>query len=140
MIRIVLDTNVLVAAARSRQGASHRLVETIGPDAAFQVAISVPLVLEYEMALKRKGELSDEDAEAVVDYICAVADRQEIYFLWRPFLKDPADEMVLEVAVGAGADWIVSHNVRDFRGVEEHFGIRVVTPGAFLMELETEET
>ena len=110
----------------------------IGPEAAFQLVVSVPLVLEYEMALKRRTELSDEDAEAVVDYLCRVADRQEIYFLWRPFLKDPADEMVLEVAVGAGVERIVSHNVGDFRGVEEQFGIRVVTPGEFLKELEAQ--
>lgn len=138
MTRIVLDTNVLVAAARSKLGASHRLVRMIGPEAAFQLVVSVPLVLEYEMALKRRTELSDEDAEAVVDYLCRVADRQEIYFLWRPFLKDPADEMVLEVAVGAGVERIVSHNVGDFRGVEEQFGIRVVTPGEFLKELEAQ--
>jgi predicted nucleic acid-binding protein len=134
--RIVLDTNVLVAAARSQLGASHHLVRMIGPGAAFQLVVSVPLVLEYEMALKRRTELTDEDAEAVVDYLCQVADRQEIYFLWRPFLRDPADEMVLEVAVGAGVELIVSHNAADFRGVEEQFGIRVVTPGKFLKEME----
>ena len=111
----------------------------IGPDAPFQMAVSVPLVLEYEMALKRRTDLSVEDVEAIVDYVCAVADRQEIYFLWRPFLKDPADEMVLEVAVGAGVQCIVTHNVDDFAGVESRFGVRVITPGEFLQELEAEE-
>ena len=139
MKRIVLDTNVLVAAGRSRRGASYRLVEMIGARSPFQLAVSVPLVLEYEMALKRRTELSDDAVEAIVDYICQVADRQEIYFLWRPFLKDPADEMVLEVAVGAGVESIVSHNVGDFQGVEGRFGIRVITPGAFLRELEAME-
>ena len=138
MKRIVLDTNVLVAAGRSRNGASYRLVERIGPHAGFQLAVSVPLVLEYEMALKRSTELAAVDVEAIVDYICSVADRQEIYFLWRPFLKDPADEMVLEVAVGAGVDCIVSFNAGDFQGVEEKFGIPVLTPGAFLRVLEAE--
>jgi predicted nucleic acid-binding protein len=65
-----------------------------------------------------------------------VASRQEIYFLWRPFLKDPGDGMVLEVAVGARVERIVSHNVADFRGVEEQFGIRVATPGEFMKEME----
>jgi predicted nucleic acid-binding protein len=140
VLRIVLDTNVLVAAGRSRRGASYRLVEQIGPEAPFQLIVSVPLALEYEMALKRQTKLSEDDAEAVVDYICQVADRQEIYFLWRPFLKDPGDEMVLEVAVGGGAEFIVSHNLRDFRGVQERFGIRVITPGQFLLELEAKDT
>ena len=140
MLRIVLDTNVLVAAMRSKRGASYRLVQMIDLDAPFQLTVSVPLVLEYEMALKRRTDLKGEEAEAVVDYLCHVADRREIYFLWRPFLRDPADEMVLEVAVGAEAHCIVTHNVRDFRGVEERFGVRVLRPAAFLLEMEAKET
>lgn len=135
-----MDTNVLVAAARSSLGASHRLLRLIGPEAPFQVTLSVPLALEYEMALKRRTDLDDAAAEAIVDYLCHVADRREIYFLWRPFLKDPADEMVLEVAVGGGVQCIVTHNLGDFEGVQEQSGIRVITPGAFLVELEGETT
>jgi predicted nucleic acid-binding protein len=74
----------------------------------------------------------------MVDFLCEVGEKREIYFLWRPFLRDPKDEMVLEVGVEAQADAIVTHNVRDFKGVEERFGIRIVTPGAFLLELEGE--
>ena len=139
MVKVVLDTNALVAAARSRRGASFRVLSLVGTDAAFQLAVSVPLVLEYEMALKRSTPLSDEDAEVIVDYICKVADRRRIHFLWRPFLKDPADEMVLEVAVESEAEVIVTHNLRDFEGVEERFGIRVLTPGAFLDWLEAKD-
>lgn len=139
MTKVVLDTNVLVAAARSRRGASFQLLSSVGPDTSFQLAVSVPLVLEYEMALKRSTELSEEDAEVIVDYLCQVADRRRIHFLWRPFLRDPADEMVLEVAVEAEAEVIVTHNVRDFEGVEEQFGIRVLNPGAFLEWLEAKD-
>lgn len=139
MWKIVLDTNVLVAGARSRRGSSYRVLELIGPEAAFQLIVSVPLVFEYEMALKRRTELSHEDAEGIVDYLCHVADRRRIHFLWRPFLRDPGDEMVLEVAVEAEADHIVTHNVRDFTGVEDQFGIRLITPGAFLTQLEAKE-
>ena len=138
-MRVVLDANVLVAAFRSRLGASYRLIQMLGGEAPFRISVSVPLVLEYEMALKRNTDLPPDDAEAVVDYVCRIADRREIYFLWRPFLRDPADEMVLEVAVGAEAQCIVTHNVRDYSGVEERFGIRVVRPGAFLRELEDSE-
>jgi len=136
MRRIVLDTNVLVAAGRSNRGASYRLLQVIGPDAGFELTVSVPLVLEYEMALKRETRLSHADVEAIVDYLCQNADRRPIYFLWRPFLRDPSDEMVLEVAVGGQAEFIVTHNVKDFAGVEDRFGIRVVRPGAFLAEME----
>lgn len=136
MIRVVIDTNVIVAALRSREGASFELLRRLDPAAPFRPCLSVPLVLEYEMALKAVIGSADERIEPVLDYMCAVGEHQEIYFLWRPFLKDPGDEMVLEVAVGAQAELIVTHNTRDFEGVEERFGIRIVTPGRFLVELE----
>ena len=91
--------------------------------------------MEYESALRRTLGVEDERIEPVPDYLCHVADRREIFFLWRPFLRDPSDEMVLEVAVGAQASRIVTHNVRDFQGVEERFGIPVVTPSQFLSEV-----
>lgn len=140
MRRVVLDTNVLVAGLRSRRGASFRLLEKLGEDApAFQPCLSVPLVLEYESALRRVEGIEKADTEALVDYLCLIGDLREIYFLWRPFLRDPADEMVLEVGVEASAEAIVTHNLRDFAGVREQFGIRVITPGTFLRELREEE-
>ena len=135
MIRVVLDTNVLVAALKSRNGASFQLLRMLGPGAPFEPSLSVPLVLEYEMALRRMLGAEDARIEPVLDYLCRVAELREIYFLWRLFLRDPGDEMVLEVAVGAQASRIVTHNVRDFEGVEEKFGIGVVTPGEFLTEV-----
>jgi predicted nucleic acid-binding protein len=69
-----------------------------------------------------------------LDYLCEASEQQEIYFLWRPFLRDPGDEMVLEVAVGAGVSTIITHNTRDFTGVQKQFGIRIATPGQILLE------
>ena len=135
MIRIVLDTNVLVAALKSRNGASFQVLQMVGADAPFQPSLSVPLVLEYEMALRRALGAEDKRIDPVLDYLCQVADLREIFFLWRPFLRDAGDEMVLEVAVGAQAAAIVTHNVRDFEGVEERFGVRIVTPAVFLTEV-----
>ncbi len=136
MIRVVLDTNVLVAGLMSRDGASSELLRRTGVDSGLQPSVSVPLIFEYEAALKRKFGKNDARIAPLLDYLCLVGDRREIYFLWRPFLRDPGDEMVLEVAVGAAVSMIVTHNVRDFPDVEEQFGIRVVTPGAVLLELE----
>ena len=135
MVRVVFDTNVIVAALKSRNGASFQILRMLGPEAPFQPSLSVPLVLEYETALRRMLGAEDERIDPVLDYLCQVADLREIFFLWRPFLRDPGDEMVLEVAVGAQASRIVTHNVRDFERVEARFGIRVVTPGEFLMEV-----
>ena len=136
MIRVVLDTNVLVAGLMSRDGASSELLRRVGVDSGIQPSLSVPLVFEYEAALRRKLGKNDKRIAAILDYLCLVGERREIYFLWRPFLRDPGDEMVLEVAVGAAASMIVTHNVQDFVDVEEQFGIRVVTPGVVLLELE----
>ena len=138
MRRIVLDTNVVVSGMRSREGASYRLLLELGGKSRFRIFVSVPLAMEYEMALKRVPGLTLADAERLVDFLCEVGEKREIYFLWRPLLRDPKDEMVLEVAVEAQADAIVTHNVRDFKGTEERFGIRIVTPGTFLLELEGE--
>ena len=135
-VQVVLDTNVLVAGLRSQRGASFRLLTVVGADRSFELNLSVPLVLEYESALKRPGAvpaLTDEDIDSVLDYLCFVGHHREIYFLWRPVLQDPKDDMVLEVAVEASCEFVVTHNLRDFRGMER-FGVRAVSPSEFLRE------
>lgn len=128
---VILDTNVLVAAIRSRHGASYRVLERLGTG-AFEIAVSVPLILEYEDAmLRRRGVLSEQDVRNVVDYVCGVARRQKIFYLWRPLLRDPKDDMVAEVALAAGARAVVTHNRRDFVEIER-FGVRVFSPQEFL--------
>ena len=133
MKRIVVDTNVFISALRSTRGASYRLLMMIGK-ADFEIAVSVPLVLEYEDVAKRmlaEIGLGAADVDDVIDYLCAAAHRREIHFLWRPFLNDPRDDHVLELAVEAGCEAIVTHNVRDFHGADQ-FGIRVLGPAEFL--------
>ena len=100
----------------------------------FEICLTVPLCVEYEAATMRLvGEtpLTIRDIGDVLDYLCSQANRCKVNYLWRPFLGDPDDDMVLEAAVAAGAKYIVTHNTRDFAGVEE-FGIRVCKPKAFL--------
>jgi putative PIN family toxin of toxin-antitoxin system len=133
---IIIDTNVLVSALRSRKGASFHLLELLGTG-KFELSVSVPLVLEYESACKRLlGEiaLDEGDIDNLIDYVCSVAHHQQISFLWRPFLKDVRDDMVLELAVSAGCDTIVTYNKKDFVGIED-FGIRALTAKEFLQEI-----
>ncbi|MFZ5477351.1 MAG: PIN domain-containing protein [Myxococcota bacterium] len=133
---VVLDTNVLIAALRSRRGASFRLLSLVGTG-RFDIALSVPLVLEYEGVANRllpeigisAGEVGD-----ILDYLCSVAIRRPVFFLWRPTLPDPKDDMVLELAVDAGAPVIITFNGRDFAGAER-FGVRVLTPREYLQEI-----
>ena len=134
--QIVLDTNVLVAALRSRRGAAFRLVSLL-PTERFAINLSVPLVLEYEEVLYQQGHelgLAPTDITDFLDFVCARANLHEIFFLWRPMLPDPDDEMLLELAVKARCRDIVTYNSRNFRGAEK-FGIAVVTPKAFLSTL-----
>lgn len=98
-----------------------------------EVVLSVQLILEYEDAVKRKGAttLSSTDIDDVLDYLCAIAKPVEVYYRWRPLLRDPKDEMVLELAVASGCKYIVTYNKRDFRGAER-FGLQVLTASEFL--------
>jgi putative PIN family toxin of toxin-antitoxin system len=131
-----MDTNVLVSALRSRKGASFRLL-SIMDAGKFELAISVPLVLEYEAAAKKHSRatgLSVQDIDVIIDYICGIAKHYKIYYLWRPFLSDPKDDMVLELAVVSNANSIVTYNGADFKGIEK-FGLRAVRPVDFLKEI-----
>jgi len=112
------------------------LLTLIGSD-KFEINVSVPLIIEYEDVAKRlieKIALTEDDIDDILDYICSTANRRKVFYLWRPFPRDPKDDMVLELAVAARCDFIVTYNKRDFQGVER-FGHRVVTPKEFLQEI-----
>ncbi len=131
--RIVIDTNVFIAALRSKRGASYRLFLMLD-SGRFETLISTSLILEYEAVASRmlaETALDAEDLEAILDYVCAVSFTQHVYFSWRPYLRDPADEMILELAVAGQCDVIVSFNTRHFQGAER-FGLGVLTPKQFL--------
>jgi putative PIN family toxin of toxin-antitoxin system len=130
---VVLDTNVLIAALRSRRGASYELLSLLGEE-AFALSVSVPLVLEYEAVARRQARelgLTYADVTEVLDFVCKEAQHCTIFYLWRPFLRDPNDDMVLEVAVEAQCAYIVTYNTRDFDGIDQ-FGVRPITPKEFL--------
>lgn len=87
--------------------------------------------------LKRESAtfgLADADVDKLVEYWCSVARLQEIHFLWRPQLRNPKDDHVLELAVAAGCELIVTHNVRDF-APSQTWGIEAVRPGEFLRRI-----
>jgi putative PIN family toxin of toxin-antitoxin system len=133
-LRVVLDTSVLVAAARSRRGASFALVSSI-PAPEFEPCLSVGLYAEWQQVLTRDENLppglTAEGALAFVRYLASLSHLQEIHFLWRPFLPDADDDMVLELAFAAGCGHIITHNVKDFRGCEQ-FGITALPRREFL--------
>ena len=136
-VATVLDTNVLVAGLRSRRGASFQLLQLVGASDAFHICLSVPLVLEYEAVVKRQARelgLKLGEVDSVLDYLCSVAAMHEVFFLWRPVLRDPRDDFVLELAVSAGCETIVTFNQRDFAGAEA-FGIGIERPREFMKRI-----
>jgi len=133
-MRVVLDTSVLVAAMRSTSGASYALVSSI-PSRDFQPCLSIALYNEWQSVLTRPEILTPgstaQDARRFVRYLASQSHLQEVHFLWRPFLSDPDDDFVLELAFAANCRYLVTHNVVDFRGSEQ-LGIQVVPPREFL--------
>jgi len=143
-MRVILDTNVLVSALRSAMGASYAIVSQL-PSARFQIALTVPLYLQYQDVLTRPqhmtGASTRDDILNFLRYLCSIAHRQRVFFLWRPWLKDPKDDMVLEAAVASHSRYIITHNLRDFTGsgIEEYFGILPMRPREFLHRLRSRE-
>ena len=137
----VLDTNILVAALWSRNGASFQLVERALSD-GLPYAVSVALVLEYEAVLGRAAMreaswASRGELDVILDGIVAQARRiMPIRVKLRPALPDPADDMVLECAVQSGADAIVTMNVRDFAPARKLYRIETIRPGALIARLK----
>ena len=130
---IILDTNVIIAALRSKKGASNKLLSLVGTQ-KFEIHDSVALILEYEDVIQRQRTelgLSQDDLSDFINALCSMAHHHKIYFLWRPTLSDVGDELVLELAVTARCEYIVTHNIRDFKNLDK-FGIQAVTPKEFL--------
>ena len=135
ILRVVFDTNVLAAALRSKRGASFQLLSML-PSPKFQLAVSVPLYLEYLDVLMRPevkpGEISNADVLGFVRKTLDYSHKQSICFGWRPWLKDPNDDMILELAIASQSSYIVTFNLKDFTKIEL-FGIEAITPSNFLI-------
>ena len=133
----MIDTNVIIAALRSRRGASALLLSLLA-EGRFEMHLSIPLALEYEdVLLRQRSELglSIDDVDALVDSLCAMSIRHErIYFNWRPSLPDERDEHILDLAVMGNCEAIITYNIRDLGGAGQ-FGIRVIDPQTFLREI-----
>jgi putative PIN family toxin of toxin-antitoxin system len=131
---IVLDTNIVVSAMKSKRGASYAILEKIYSD-EIVIHLSIPLVMEYEEVLSRTGFVFPQAlVSGLIDDLCSVGIHHEVYFLWRPYLKDPDDDFVLELALRSGCDYLVTHNVRDFAGIDK-LGITVIRPKDLLARI-----
>lgn len=134
-LRVVLDTNVLVAASRSSRGASFALLRMLR-EGRFTALASVPLLLESEAALKRPEHLAVGGlTDALLDALCLCCEPVDLCYLWRPRARDPADDMVLETALNGRADRLATFNTGDFTAAAR-FGLAVVHPRELLRQLQ----
>ena len=139
LMKVVIDTNVLLSGLRSRNGASYQVLKMLYQD-KFRIVISVPMILEYEQILKDKLDksvYSDAIIDQLLDSLCAIAEKTKVFYLWRPYLKDSFDDHVLELALASESKYIVTYNKKDFKKAE-NLGIKVVDAKEFLKILEGE--
>ena len=141
IMKIVIDTNVILPALMSREGVSNKFMIWVFSNNIKINVISNTLVTEYEdVLLRRKNrklypQFSKEDITSFIDDVCLISHHQKINFLWRPFLKDIKDDMVLETAFNGKCDYIITYNLKDFHGVKDKFGIQIITPKEFLKKV-----
>jgi putative PIN family toxin of toxin-antitoxin system len=138
-MRVVLDTDVIVAALRSPEGASARLLE-FAADGLLVPLVSVGLALEYEVVCQRDDHrrasgLKRNEVDLFLRDLLALCRPVIADFRWRPQLADADDEMVIETAINGGAVAIVTFNVRDFATAPARFGIDVLRPADFLRSI-----
>ena len=139
-MRFILDTNVLVAGLRSPNGASAALLKLVLAGKIKPIA-SVPLFLEYEAVLLRPkhllaAQLAEAEVTNFLDVFAGLVEPTEIFYLWRPQLKDADDDMVLEAAVNGQAAIIVTFNTADFLPAAAKFKLKLMLPSLFLKELQ----
>jgi len=130
---VVLDTNVLIASLMSAIGASFQLIRLVRAG-VLRPAVTAPLVFEYDDVANRPGllpHLSSSEITGFLDWFVSLSSQHKVHFLWRPLIRDPKDDMVLEAAVAANADYLVTFNTSDFAGASS-LGVRVVTPPQLL--------
>ncbi len=134
--KIVIDTNVFISSLGSKNGASFKLLYETSRT-KFEQNVSPTLIFEYESVAKRRSQaipLNDKEIDDVIDMLCGQSNKCEIFFLWRPFLKDPKDDFVLELAIESESEFIVTFNKNDFKGVDK-FGLKTITPKEFLKRI-----
>ena len=139
MRRLIIDSNVLTSAFRSRSGASFVLIELVRRERIRMLA-TPPLFLEYEDVLKRPEQmavsgLSLADVDIALDALAALIEPVETHLRWRPQLPDPDDEMVLEAAINSRADALVTYNTAHFRIAAARFGVRLARPAEIIREV-----
>jgi putative PIN family toxin of toxin-antitoxin system len=131
--QVIIDTNVILSGLKSNKGASYKLL-TLIESKLFELNLSVPLIFEYEFILKRYQKdlgLTIYEIDDFLNYLCLISNNHIIHFLWRPYLNDPYDDLIVELAFSCEADYIITYNSKDFNSVNK-LGLKTIKPVDFL--------
>jgi len=138
--KIIIDTCVIVSALKSKNGASYKILSNIN-NSAFRYGLSVSLFLEYQSKLFEFSKnklipLNRKEVNTILSALVFYSHNVPIYYRIRPNLKDENDNMVYECGVNFGAEYIVTHNIKDFKdGDLKPFSTKIITPQKFLRKV-----
>ena len=138
-MKIVIDTSVWISALITKESQARELLRLVFYAKLFP-QISEALFREYEEVMKRKKiqsltPLSQEEQNELFEAYLSRCKWNEIYYMWRPNLKDENDNFVVELAVASGAEAIITYNVKDFKNAELIFKHKIMTPEDFIKEM-----
>ena len=138
-MKVVIDTSVWISALIKKESKARDLLRLAFKQKIFP-QINEPLFREYENVMNREKiqkltPLSKTEQNELFEAFLATCRWNEIYYLWRPNLKDENDNLLIELAVASGAKAIITYNIKDFKNSELIFKHKVVTPENFLKDM-----
>ncbi len=135
-MNLVIDTNVWISTLINKNGASHQIIR-LALLGKISPQISATLFLEYEAVMKRESiqkqcVLTIKEQEELFQAFLSSCTYNEIFYLWRPNLKDKNDDFLVELAVASNSKYIITENIKDLKSSELHFDFKVCTVKEFL--------
>ncbi len=139
-MKVVIDTNIWISALISRDGTSREIIR-LALMGKISPQISTPLLIEHESVIKRNKiqklcSLNIEEQEELLQAYLATCKWNEIFYLWRPNLKDKNDDFLVELAVASNSSAIITDNKQDLIANELHFNFEVLTAKEFLERIK----
>lgn len=139
VMKIVIDTSVWISALITKDSKARELLRLVF-HAKLHPQMSEALFREYEDVMKRKKiqnltPLSSLEQNELFEAYLSTCKWNEIYYMWRPNLKDENDNFVVELAVASGAEAIITYNIKDFKNAELIFNHKIISPEDFIKEM-----
>ena len=136
IMNVIIDTNIFISAILSQKGSAIEILR-LALHKIIKPQIGLKLFMEYEDVLLRdkiisNSKLSASEIDELFNALLSVSKWNEIYYLWRPNLKDEGDNHIVELAVASNAKYIITHNKKDFLENELYFDFKVLTAKEFL--------